>query len=123
MNRSYPLDFRVQFTPLAYAFSIAKSSLVVVEGKARQEIRELSSGGMGGGTEGRSSEDGFKKLTDLIYTAFKVGDLQFICYPIDEKTLEIDTATVEEEDDKLAGGPFKGYKLLVPRGDSERGGF
>lgn len=102
--------FDVRFTPLGMAFAKAKAT---PEDVIKEAINEIVSG--------NGIDDRPLSIDTLIFHTFEVNGCEFIMYPINNgKVLEIDTCSRDEDGEALEEGPFKGYKISVPSGDSER---
>lgn len=101
-------DYKVEFTPLASAFAIAKcGGTLSVEAQVRQEIDELL-------------EDMGSVKSLFFHTVWMDdnGDLSFICTPTKAGNIRVDTATYEDGP-TLDAGPLAGKMIAIPSGDSD----
>lgn len=97
------MTYKIEFTELAKAFAIAKGGgLEAVEAHAREEIDSFIPEG--------------ETLNGV--TSFEIGGQLFVAECNAGDTVQIDTATYEEGPE-LKAGPFKGRRVMMPRGDSE----
>jgi len=95
--------YEIKWTDLAKAFAVKCGGLSAVEEQVRGEI----------------ADSGIRNISNLMFHVVIVNDTNFICTPINENLLQVDTATYEEMDDKLDAGPFAGFKVCFPNADSE----
>lgn len=98
--------FEIKWTDLAKAFAVKCGGLPAVEEQVRGEIAELE-------------DDGLKTLNDLMFHVVEVNETNFICTPLNETTLQVDTASYEEMEKKLDKGPLAGFSVSMPIADSE----
>jgi hypothetical protein len=98
-------EYKIEYTDLAKAFSEKIGGLSVLEERVRGEIAEIF-------------DKGLETLSDLMMHSVEIGDDVFICIPKSDTILRVDTATLEEQDVILDKGPFAGFKIVMPIGDT-----
>lgn len=98
-----PIKYGIKFTELARAFAKAHTSLQAVAEAALAEIDDM----------GLVGDD---RLNGQI--SFKLGEQLFVGVGFGDGVVVVDTASWEEGP-VLDSGPFKGKKVMIPRGDSE----
>jgi hypothetical protein len=99
-------EYKIKYTDLAKAFSEKFGGLSVLEERIRGEIAEIF-------------DKGLKTLSNLMLHTVQIGDDVFICTPKSDTVLRVDTATLEEQDAIIDKGPFAGFKILMPIGDTD----
>ena len=101
--------YKVEFTPLAEAFAMAKcGGTLAVAAQVRLEIDELLDDGL----------DGVKNLFFHTVWMDDDGDMSFICAPTKDGNIRVDTATYEDGP-TLDAGPLAGKTISIPSGDSD----
>jgi hypothetical protein len=122
------MKYTIEFTDLAKAFAPNVGGLNALEEQVRGELADLGRCYCG-------ECDGYKVGDETHYEEFDINNLimhvvmmkddkgravEFVCSPgAKENVLRVDTATYEEIEQPLESGPFKGKKVLMPRGDSD----
>lgn len=109
------LSYTVTFTDLARGFATKVGGISAVEEQARGEISEMMH---------PDKEHGLEDISGLLMHVVTMKDnkgdnVEFICQGLSDGGLLIDTATYEELDEVMQDGPFKGYKIMMPRRDSD----
>jgi len=100
------MTIRMSMTPMAEAMAQKKSSVESVKVQAQAEIAHLL-------------ETGLENPEDLFFHTFESSDQEYIIFPNKEGVLIVDSCSREEHDEKIKDGPFKGYGLSMPSGDTE----
>lgn len=101
--------YKLVFTDLAKAAAEAKFSIAAVEEQARREI----AGVLG---------EGFEHLwRNIIFHSFEMPgtDQEFMVYPRDAETMEIDTSSSYESLGEIDTGLLPAGEFMLPRRDSE----
>lgn len=99
------MRIKMAMTPMAEAMAQKKSSIESVRVQAQAEIAHLL-------------EDGLENPEDLFFHTFKNSDQEYIISPNDDGVLVVDSCS-REDGGKLKEGPFNGYSISLPFGDTE----
>jgi hypothetical protein len=99
------MTYRIELTDIARAFAARHSSEKEVEELVRKEIDELL-------------EDAFESIGDLLFHCVESGEQEYICFPVGENVIRVDTCT-REEGPVLGKGPLKGQCVTIPSADSD----
>jgi hypothetical protein len=91
------MTYRIELTDMARHFAARHSSVTEVEELVRQEIDELL-------------EDAVETLGDIFFHCVESGGQDYICTPIGDTVVRVDTCS-REEGPVVERGPLKGQRL------------
>lgn len=105
------MSYTIKLTPLAEAIAKRHRSVDELKGLVHDEIQSMLDGGM-------ESPDQLGFLTVTFGSHFDDDEPKWIVTPQDGDVLLVDSCSYDETE-KLTEGPFKGYRVQIPEGDSE----